>query len=165
VRTYQPDGFPSYLLWVLASSCHRSILSKVGASSLPGEVQSDDYLEASNLLKKMKLRSTDFEKIVDAAIDGDFVFIDPPYTVKHNLNGFVRYNERMFSWKDQVRLAASVRRAVARGCKVAVTNADHESVRALYDFADYRPLSRTSLIAGSAVKRVTTTEALFIANY
>jgi hypothetical protein len=39
VRTYQPDGFPSYLLWVLASSCHRSILSKVGASSLPGEVQ------------------------------------------------------------------------------------------------------------------------------
>jgi DNA adenine methylase len=127
--------------------------------------ESDNFLEASKLLKKMKLRSTDFEKIVDGALNEDFVFIDPPYTVKHNLNGFVRYNERMFSWEDQVRLAASVRRAVARGCKVAVTNADHESIRDLYDFADYRPLSRASVIAGSAVKRVITTEALFIANY
>ena len=127
--------------------------------------ESDDYLEASRLLRKMKLRSTDFEKIVDGATNGDFVFVDPPYTVKHNLNGFLRYNERMFSWEDQVRLAASVERAVARGCKVAVTNADHESVRSLYEFANYRPLSRASLIAGSAVKRAVTTEALFTANY
>lgn len=125
----------------------------------------DDYLEASNLLKKMKLRSTDFEKIIDSAAVGDFLFIDPPYTVKHNLNGFVKYNERIFSWEDQVRLAASVRRAVVRGCKVAVTNADHESVRDLYDFADYRPLSRSSVIAGRAIKRVKTTEALFTVNY
>jgi hypothetical protein len=39
VCPHQPDGLPPDLLWVLACSCHSSILSKVGASSRPGEVQ------------------------------------------------------------------------------------------------------------------------------
>lgn len=127
--------------------------------------ESDDYATVSKLLKRMKLRSTDFEKIIDLATEGDFVFIDPPYTVKHNLNSFVKYNEKIFSWEDQERLAASVKRAIARGCKVAVTNADNESVRELYDFARYRQLLRASVIAGDAAKRAMTTEALFTCNY
>jgi hypothetical protein len=39
VCPHQPDSLLSDLLWVLACSCHCSILSKVGASSRPGEVQ------------------------------------------------------------------------------------------------------------------------------
>jgi hypothetical protein len=39
VCPHQPDGLPPDLLWVLACSCHSSILSKVGASIRPGEVQ------------------------------------------------------------------------------------------------------------------------------
>lgn len=127
--------------------------------------ETDDYAGASRALRKVKLRSTDFEKIIDKAEAGDFVFVDPPYTVKHNLNGFVRYNERIFSWADQERLAGAVERASRRGCLVAVTNADHESVRELYDFAEYSPLTRSSVLAADARKRVPTTEALFRCNY
>jgi hypothetical protein len=39
VCTHQPNRLPAYLLWVLASSSHCSILSKVGVSIKPGEVQ------------------------------------------------------------------------------------------------------------------------------
>ncbi len=127
--------------------------------------ESDDFVEASKILKKIKLRSTDFEKIIDRASEGDFIFINPPYIAKHYNNGFLRYNEKIFSWKDQERLANSVQRAVERGCKVAVTNADHESVKALYCFANYYPLSRKSVMAGNPSKRGNTTEALFTSNY
>jgi len=37
------------------------------------------------------------------------MFCDPPYTVRHNYNGFRKYNEVIFSWADQERLAASLR--------------------------------------------------------
>lgn len=127
--------------------------------------EKDDYIGASRALKKVKLFSTDFEEIIDRAGIGDFVFVDPPYTVKHNLNGFVRYNEKIFSWSDQERLARAVERASRRGCLVAVTNADHESVRELYGFAEYFPLTRSSVLAADARKRVLTTEALFRCNY
>ena len=126
--------------------------------------ETDDYEGASRLLKSMKLRSTDFEKIIDKAQAGDFLFVDPPYTVKHNLNGFVRYNENIFSWEDQLRLARCLKRAFERGCKVALTNADHESVRQLYKFANYAPMSRSSILAANSRKRSRTTEALFTCN-
>lgn len=127
--------------------------------------ETDDYEAAANLLSKVKLRSTDFEKIIDLAKKGDFIFVDPPYTVKHNRNNFARYNEKIFSWEDQERLAESVKRAHERGCKVAVTNADHATVRELYSFAHYRSIARVSAIAGNPSKRARITEALFICNY
>lgn len=127
--------------------------------------ETDDYVGASKLLKKITLRATDFEKIIDSAEKGDFVFIDPPYTVKHNLNGFTKYNEKIFNWSDQERLAHCVERAFERGCMILVTNADHESIRELYKFARYTPLSRTSILAADPCKRSRTTEAIFRCNY
>jgi len=96
---------------------------------------------------------------------GDFLFVDPPYTVKHNFNGFLKYNETMFSWDDQARLAAALRRAAARGAAIVVTNADHESLRELYkDGFAYKRMTRQSVLAGSAAHRGATTEALFTVN-
>jgi len=127
--------------------------------------ETDDYVGASKILRNVKLKSTDFEEIIDEAKTDDFIFVDPPYTVKHNLNGFAKYNEKIFNWNDQERLARCVKRAFDRGCKVAVTNADHESVRELYPFARYTQLSRQSILAADSQKRSETTEALFTCNY
>ena len=60
------------------------------------------------------------------------MYFDPPYTVAHNNNGFVKYNASIFSWDDQQRLASHAALLVERGCKVVVSNADHKSIRALY---------------------------------
>ena len=67
----------------------------------------------------------DFEPLIDRAQKGDFLFCDPPYTVRHNDNGFVKYNEVLFSWADQERLAAALLRAARRGVKIICTNANH----------------------------------------
>jgi len=95
---------------------------------------------------------------------GDLIFADPPYTVKHNKNGFIGYNEKIFSWADQERLANALGKAAQNGVKLIITNANHESIHQLYYFAEPHIFSRTSLIAGSAQRRGLITEAIFTAN-
>lgn len=92
----------------------------------------DCFSKWSETLKQAELKSTDFEKVIDLAKEGDFLFVDPPYTVRHNLNGFIQYNEILFSWDDQIRLSLAVNRARLRRVKILMTNANHESIRALY---------------------------------
>ena len=36
----------------------------------------------------LNLTAIDFERVVDECGEGDLVFLDPPYTVRHNLNVF-----------------------------------------------------------------------------
>ncbi|MCY4379407.1 MAG: Dam family site-specific DNA-(adenine-N6)-methyltransferase [Candidatus Dadabacteria bacterium] len=124
----------------------------------------DDFVTMSKRLKNIGLRCSDFEDVIDEAKENDFIFVDPPYTVKHNFNGFIQYNEKIFSWQDQERLHGALERAANRGCFIIVTNADCESVRDLYKNANYRQVSRKSVIAGVGHKRGIVTEAIFTFN-
>lgn len=92
----------------------------------------DDFERNARELRRARLVESDFEPIIDSATRDDLVFVDPPYTVKHNLNGFIKYNEKLFSWDDQVRLHDCLLRADAAGAKIVMTNADHRSIRQLY---------------------------------
>ncbi|WP_343561789.1 DNA adenine methylase [Kiloniella sp. b19] len=117
-------------------------------------LNTDDFESISNLLRNAQLYSTDFQTIIDAAGKDDFIFIDPPYTVKHNLNGFIKYNEHIFSWEDQIRLRDCIDNAMARGAKILLTNADHPSIRDLYkDLGTIKSLDRLSVISGNAKAR------------
>ena len=117
-------------------------------------LSTDNFVALSELLRGASIVSCDFEETIDNAAEGDFVFVDPPYTVKHNLNGFVKYNDRIFSWADQVRLRDAVARASARGASVLVTNANHYSIRELYDGVGLQTvLSRASVLAANSVFR------------
>tara|TARA_R100000049_G_C1957564_1_gene118804 strand:- start:7924 stop:8313 length:390 start_codon:yes stop_codon:yes gene_type:complete len=110
----------------------------------------DKFPAVSELFKSAEFAVRDFEVSINSAESDDFVFVDPPYTVKHNLNGFVKYNENLFGWEDQVRLKESISRAVARGVKVLVLNANHASIRELYEGFDQVALSRANVLAGKS---------------
>lgn len=121
----------------------------------------ENFEEFSEALKKAKIQCRDFEQAVDQACKGDIVFADPPYTVKHNMNGFVKYNENIFSWEDQIRLSQSLLRARGRGAIVISTNADHSSVRELYEESfSLRSIYRASVISGVAKGRARVSEML-----
>lgn len=113
----------------------------------------DDFEKISAALARAELVCSDFEVQIDRAKKGDLIFADPPYTVRHNLNGFVKYNEILFSWNDQVRLCGALARAKKRGVDVFVTNADHESVRELYKEFDINDITRYSAISGISDSR------------
>jgi DNA adenine methylase len=111
------------------------------------------------------LHACDFEKTIDKAGSGDFVFVDPPYTVMHNNNNFLKYNAPLFSWSDQVRLASAIKRADKRGALLMISNADHRSVRDLYSgFGKHYSVSRSSVLSADPEHRRKTTELLII-NY
>lgn len=122
-------------------------------------LDTDDFQAVSNLLRRAELMTSDFEDVIDLAVEGDFIYVDPPYTTKHNFNGFVKYNQKIFSWADQERLAEAVTRAANRNVSVVVSNADHEDVRNLYsDTLTVRSLTRMNVIASSSEYRGRTSE-------
>ncbi len=128
-------------------------------------LKTDDFVSISNILKRAEIICNDFEQTVDLATKGDFLFVDPPYTVQHNTNNFIKYNEKIFSWDDQMRLKEALVRAKRRDVQIVVTNADHNSVRELYSVVgEYQQLTRHSVLAADPLKRGYTTEAMFVAN-
>lgn len=126
----------------------------------------DDFARWSEILKRADIVGRDFEATVEQAREGDLVYVDPPYTVQHNNNNFVKYNERIFSWADQVRLARVLKAAAARGAHILLSNADHPSVLELYSNPGWTCLSfgRQSVLASSSANRRPTTE-IVVSNY
>lgn len=122
-------------------------------------LETDNFQEVSRLLNQMDISACDFQVALDKAKHGDFVFIDPPYTIKHNLNGFLKYNENIFSWEDQVRLQKSISNAINRGAYILILNANHKSIKDLYSgIGNMSSLERASVIAGKSDARGTFNE-------
>lgn len=122
---------------------------------------SDNFENTAKMLERAELLPSDFEDIIDRSSDGDLIFVDPPYTVAHNCNGFIKYNQSIFTWDDQVRLSSTLNAASDRGAHIIMTNADHPSIRNLYKQANIEVKSRSSIIGGRNSKRGKTSE-LFI---
>lgn len=129
-------------------------------------VETDNFPLLSSVLKDVDLKCQDFEVSIDSAVSGDFLFIDPPYTVAHNNNGFVKYNQNLFSWEDQIRLRNAVLKAVHRGVYVVCTNANHQSVKDLYtdDAFNVQVVARASTISGASKSRGKFEEIVIQAN-
>jgi DNA adenine methylase len=126
----------------------------------------DDFKAMARLLAKAQIRKADFEVLVNESRRGDLVFADPPYTVRHNNNAFVKYNEKLFSWNDQVRLAGALERARRRGVQIVATNANHASVRALYRGRGFQltTVSRFSSISAAVDSRKQYEEVVIVGN-
>lgn len=126
--------------------------------------QTDILAHAARALRKAQLKVSDFESILNQARTGDVAYCDPTYTVAHDNNGFVRYNERNFSWSDQKRLAAAAAAATRRGATVIISNAHHASIRELYPAAQFITLTRISRITPKASHRRPVDELLIALN-
>jgi len=124
----------------------------------------DNLRAASTALQRTVLMAGDFAVAVSDAKRGDLVYLDPPYTVAHSNNGFVRYNQRLFSWDDQIRVADLADRLASKGVSVIVSNAPHRSVIGLYPAFSRHRLRRPSQIAANKAFRRTVTEMVFTAN-
>ncbi len=118
-------------------------------------------MAASEALRGANITCRDFEKVTATAKRGDLIYFDPPYTVAHGNNGFVKYNAKIFSWEDQVRLAKTAAMLCERGCFVFISNADHQSIRSLYKGFQFKVFERHSRIAASSSFRKPITECLF----
>ncbi|WP_372648249.1 DNA adenine methylase [Draconibacterium sp.] len=124
----------------------------------------DNIQALSKLFNKTFFSSRDFRKSTPNIRRGDLVFIDPPYTVAHGNNGFVKYNQKIFAWNDQIRLSQFLEYIRGVGGYYIMTNADHSSIRELFsNHGDIHALTRFSLVGGKGAKR-TNYKELIITN-
>jgi len=115
----------------------------------------------SKTLSFAQLVCADFGQAVKTATYGDLIYFDPPYTVVHQNNGFLKYNDKIFSWDDQIRLADLARELAKRGCHVLVSNADNPFLKDLYSGFKVQEIKRASVIAASGKFRRCISECIF----
>lgn len=119
-------------------------------------------MQVSEALKGAIIQHGDFEIIRENLRQGDLVFLDPPYTVSHNDNGFIKYNQKIFSLEDQMRLSQIIQYIKRIGAYYILTNAAHRTIEEIFDNGDERlELGRASLIGGINARRGQTTEYVF----
>lgn len=139
-----------------------------GEYNVPYGFRSKDFLDRQSLLSVSTalqgaiIRHGDFDVVRENVQPNDLVFLDPPYTVSHNDNGFIKYNQKIFSLEDQERLNELVKHIKQIGAYYILTNAAHKTIREIFDNGDTRlEMSRASLIGGINAQRGKTKEYVF----
>lgn len=125
-------------------------------------VDPDNLVACAEALGKpgVRIGCWDFEEALQNVEAGDLVYLDPPYVTRHNDNGFIDYNETLFSWDDQIRLARRALQIATKGAYVVVTNANHHEILGLYNGFICRTLTRSSTLASNPKFRVRVREAI-----
>ena len=76
--------------------------------------------------------------LLENAKEGDFIYLDPPYSPESSTAYFTNYTCFGFDNKDQQQLATVFRKLDDRGCKVLLTNSDTPFIKNLYSgYAEY----------------------------
>lgn len=125
-----------------------------------------DLFEFDNLLKVAdQLQNTffsvrDFKESCKKAKAKDLIFLDPPYTVAHENNGFVQYNQSIFSWENQIQLSKLSEKLNNDQIYFIITNAYHNSIKEIYTTGRKIPLIRSSTIGGKGAIRTNYKEIL-----
>lgn len=139
-----------------------------GEYNVPYGFRTKEFLEPEKLrqvskrLQNAELLIGDFSIVLKNIKENDLVFLDPPYTVSHNHNGFIKYNQKLFSLDDQIRLSSLIDDIKDKGAFYILTNAAHPRIKEIFSKGDsILKKSRASLIGGVSAQRGHTEEFVF----
>lgn len=109
----------------------------MGAYKNPDIIQEEKLLKASKLLQGVILKVMSFEKVVDYAKEGDFIYLDPPYYPLKKVNGksasFTGYTKTNFLEDEQKLLKSVFDKLSKKGCLVMESNSDTDYINKLYE--------------------------------
>ncbi len=90
-----------------------------------------------------KIECLGYEHILRRVSEGDFIYLDPPYSPMSKTSNFTEYTTRGFNTKDQENLARIFRVLCEKKCTVILSNSDTDLVRDLY--REYQIITVNSL--------------------
>jgi len=84
----------------------------------------------------LTLERARFERMVEGAGAGDFLYFDPPYAPLSKTARFTSYTAEGFDADDQKRLRDLVMSLARRGCHVLMSNSTAPEIAAIYEDSD-----------------------------
>jgi DNA adenine methylase len=101
-------------------------------SRMPKLYEGANLTEIRKILGSTEIEYAGYETALGRASEGDFVYLDPPYSPDPKSQGFTSYTKESFSEVDQSRLATRFKDSDRRGCLLMLSNSDTRHVRDLY---------------------------------
>ena len=135
----------------------------------PKILDAELIIDISKYLNKNEIiiLNGDFEKCVESAKAGDFVYFDPPYAPVSATSAFTSYTHEGFGTEEQIRLRDVFVKLTQKGVKVMLSNSDVGAIRELYENVEgvnITVVNATRMINSDASKRGKINE-LIIRNY
>jgi DNA adenine methylase len=103
-----------------------------GRYKKPPILNKENLLTVAHALKNTILTSLDFEKVVNKAKKGDFIYFDPPYHPLSKTSSFTQYSNTDFLEKEQLRLKKVFSNLNKKGCFVMLSNSYTDFICELY---------------------------------
>jgi len=119
----------------------------------PALYEAKNLLQASDSLGQASLMCQDFQKVINFAGPGDFVYCDPPYDPVSKTSSFHAYQPGGFSQNDQRRLKDASLKAQARGATVVVSNSSSAFIHELYADCDVKIVTARRAINSKSQNR------------
>lgn len=138
---------------------NRNGLFNVPRGTKAGVIPPKEQFQAfAKALRKASLRAVDFEKTINHAADGDFVYLDPPYSPP-NTRFRGEYGYGSFCEHDIQRLVGALNSADSRGATILLSY--NPTIQILLPTWHSKCLSVRRSIAGFNHQRAMVTETLF----
>ena len=118
----------------------------------PDIVQEKKLKKVSILLKDVILKTMPFEKVLNLAKIGDFVYLDPPYYPLKK-GSFTSYAKDSFLEKEQEHLADIFNKLHHKGCLVMESNSKTEFIKNTYSKFHLDVVQAKRLINSDSSKR------------
>ena len=136
----------------------------IGSYKNPDIIQEEKLKVVSKLLKKVKVKVLNFEKVVSLAKKGDFIYFDPPYYPLKKGKSFTSYQKNSFLEKEQEKLAEVFKKLDKKGCLCMGSNSDTKFIKDLYHDFNIQLVKSRRLINSNAKGRGKINEVV-ITNY
>ena len=132
----------------------------------PGYCDEANLRAVSQALQHVELSSASFEKVLEKAVPGDFVYFDPPYVPVSKTANFTAYQAHGFTENDQIKLRDVCIELTQRSVKVMLSNSATDRVRTLYSTPDFfiTEVQASRAINSNGKRRGKLTE-LIVTNY
>jgi len=136
----------SAMMLFLNKTCFRGVYREAqkGGFNVPfghyasPAIMDEGHLNAvSALIADVVFSVSHFEEALEAAVDGDFVYVDPPYAPA-NSTSFVSYNVDGFGSENHARLFQLCKDFSRKGVKMLMSNADVALVKNAFPEPDYQ---------------------------
>lgn len=105
----------------------------IGTETAPALYDAANLRSVSQILKRCTLSCQDYVAFLrNTAVEGDVIYLDPPYAPVSQYSDFKRYTKEQFQERDQVELAHLYSELVERGAYPILSNSWCDLTRDLY---------------------------------